>query len=134
MTATRIASVQRFKSLTQELRQEVRRDAIEQMNIEADQLVEQMKAVAPAGPTGNLRQSIRKEPGRDELHVRVMAGGPLTTVQRKNYTYDYSRAVEFGTQAHGAHPFFWPSWRLRRGLIRSRMKSRIARNIRRKSA
>jgi len=134
MTAARTSSMQRFKQLSEELQLEIRRDAIAELQASADQLVQQMKSAAPVGATGNLRTSIRKEPGKNETTVRVMAGGVLTTVQGRKYNYDYAMAVEFGTQQAGAHPFFYPSWRLRRKRIRSAMKRRITANIKKRSA
>lgn len=133
MSQQRITSIERFKRLSEELQQEIRRDAIAQLNQEADELVQQMQAAVPAN-TGNLRRSIRKEQGSRETRVTVKAGGTLTTVQRANYSYDYSRGVEFGTATSAAHPFFWPSWRLRRRRIRSRMKRKITQDIKRRSA
>lgn len=137
MSQQRISSVQRFKQLTQELQREVRKDAIVELNAAADELVEQMRSAAPQGPTGNLKRSIRKEPGKRDTVVRILAGGPLTTVEARKGSgapYDYSRAVEFGTQQAPAHPFFFPSYRLRRKTIRAKLKRKITADIKRRSA
>lgn len=159
MSQERISSIQRFKRLAQELQDEIRSDAIDELNRSADELVEKMRSAAPVGRTGNLRKSIRKEAGKTATRVLIKAGGPLTTRRYQRaaqyvrgvvlgsgdtrgiarggtagVTYDYSRAVEFGTQDNPAHPFFWPSWRLRRKQIRSRMRRRITANIKKRSA
>jgi len=137
MTAARTSSMQRFRQMTTELQAEIRRDAIAELQASADLLVQQMKTVAPVGPTGNLRASIRKERGKKETIVRVMAGGALTTVavrKGSGVPYDYAMAVEFGTRQAGAQPFFYPSWRLRRKRIRSAMRRRITANIKKRSA
>jgi len=144
MTAARNASMQRFKQLSIELQLEIRRDAIAELVEQSDILMQQMKAAAPLGPTGNLRASIRREVGKKGNRIVIKAGGKLTTVQHRAASvratgkatapYDYSMAVEFGTQQAGAHPFFWPSWRLRRKSIRSRMVRKITANIKKRSA
>lgn len=135
MSQQRESSIQRFKRLTQDLQKEVRENAIDELNAGADELADQMRAVAPQGPTGNLKRSIRKEQGPRPSRVFIKAGGPLTTVKHGSAPpYDYANAIEFGTQQNGAHPFFWPSWRLRRKKIRSRMSRRITATIKQKSA
>lgn len=159
MSQERINSVERFKRLTRELQLEVAREAIAELDAAADELVEQMQAVVPVGKTGNLRKSIRKATTDRPTRVKILAGGPLTTKEfRKGAAfardvvlgsgdtrgiakggsgrlkYDYSRAIEFGTKDQPAHPFFWPSWRLRRKRIKSRMRRKITATIKKRSA
>jgi HK97 gp10 family phage protein len=160
MSQARLTSIQRFKQLTGDLQNEIRRDAIAELNLAADELVATMKMVAPLGATGNLRKSIRKGPGKRPTQVRVMAGGELTTVALRRgatyerevrigsgdtagiarkaggagVTYDYARGVEFGTQDASAHPFFFPVYRLRKKRIRSRLKRKITANVKKRSA
>ena len=160
MTSTRIASIDRFKRMTKELQSDIKQGAIAELNAGADALVAQMKAAAPLGKTGNLRRSIIKKAGKKETRVFVTAGGKLTTVQitgraavymrpvivgggntkgiAKGGThgvyYDYAMGVELGTHGHGASPFFWPSWRLRRKRIRANLARKINANIKKRSA
>jgi len=70
---------------------------------------------------GTLRNSIRVEPGRNEMRALVKAGGPATTVGG----YDYANAQEFGTQKMAAQPFFWPSYRAKKSQIRTAIKATI---------
>lgn len=134
MSQFRLNSMDRFRGLTVALRKEVRASAIDELKASAQQLADQMRAAAPQGPTGNLKQSIRVVPGKKETQVRIVAGGPLTTVMRPGHAYDYARAVEFGTEQTGAQPFFYPSYRLRKKKIRSKLKRRITQAIKRRSA
>jgi HK97 gp10 family phage protein len=155
-------SVEAFKRLTVDLMRDVLNDSVRELNAQADTLVATMKAVCPVGPTGNLKASIRKEPGRKITTVVVKAGGALTTreyVHGPRYerevrigsgdtaniarvtggggfgrTYDYSRAVEFGTSHESAHPFFFPTYRLKRKGMRSAMKRKITKRIKEYSA
>lgn len=72
---------------------------------------------------GDLQRSIRKEQGRLETTVVVLAGGPLTTKpvrEGADASYDYALGVEFGTVDTPAQPFFWPSVRANRKTHRGR--------------
>lgn len=129
-------SVERFRKLTEDLRQEVHALAVAELNSQADQLVELMDSVAPRGETGNLLHSIRKVPDRSkDTIVRIVAGGQLTvrpTVSSK--PYDYARADEFGTVHMPAKPFFFPTYRLRKKKMIAAMKRKIAASIKKRSA
>jgi len=155
-------SVEAFKRLTVDLKRDVLYSALDELNVQADALAETMRSVCPVGLTGNLKASIRKAPGRKETTVLVMAGGKTTTREYisgpHNYerevrigsgdtgniarvsggkfgrTYDYSRAVEFGTAREPAHPFFWPTYRLKRSGMRRAMKRNISKIIKKYSA
>ena len=139
---------------------EVFQDAVAELNNQADALVERMKARTPRGKTGNLAKSIRKVQTKNPLVVRVEAGGPLTThafkrdtgyvrevvigsgdtkgIAKKKggagVTFDYSRAVEFGTHEMPAEPFFFPTYRGNRPAMRRAVKSRIKSDIEKHSA
>jgi HK97 gp10 family phage protein len=88
---------------------------------EANQLADAIRAAAPSKETAHLRNSVRVEPGRDDLEKWVAAGGSATTV----HNYDYSLAVEFGTEHNAAQPFFWPTYRARRDKIRQNIMTAI---------
>ena len=128
-------SVESFRKLTLEMQQQVYVDAIAELNAQADTLVGMMKGVVKHGPTGDLAASIRKQPGKVETIVQVMAGGATTT--RKGgggKPYDYARAVEFGTVKMAAEPFFFPTFRLMRKRMRSSMRRKISKTIAQYSA
>lgn len=116
------------------MQREIFNDAIGELDSQADTLVTMMKAVAKHGPTGHLAGSIRKQPGGKPTVVRVMAGGAATTVGSGGKKYDYARAVEFGTTKMPAQPFFFPTFRLMRKRMRSAMRRKISKTIKKYSA
>lgn len=128
------ASVERFRRLTAKMQDRVRADAIAELGAQSDRLVATMKSVVTQGPTGNLASSIRKERGKTDTRVLVMAGGFLTTRRLGGKPYDYARAVEFGTESLPAKPFFFPTYRLMRKSMRSAMRRRITARIKEYSA
>lgn len=123
-------SVQRFKALTQKLKDEVHRDAVTQLNTEADGLVRAIESVAPRGSTGELVHSVRKLPGKRDTIVRVVEGSPATI----KAGYQYPRADEFGTIHMAAKPHFFPTYRLLKPGMISRMKRKLTTSIRKRSA
>lgn len=128
-------SVDRFRALTQELKDEVHDEAVSELNGQADNLVRVMVSVAPHDE-GNLEHSVRKVPDRaKDTVVRVVAGGRLTI--RKSVSgkpYDYARGDEFGTQKMAAQPFFFPTYRLLKKKMISTMKRRLTASIKKRSA
>jgi HK97 gp10 family phage protein len=127
-------SVQRFRRLTQVLKREVHDVAVEELNVQADQLANLIESVAPKFE-GKLAHSVRKVPGKRDTQVRIVAGGKLTirpSVSSK--PFDYARADEFGTQRMAAKPFFFPTYRLRKKKIISAIKRRITKAIKERSA
>lgn len=101
---------------------------------EAEALAAAMKARVPV-KTGRLRDSIYAERVKTStiagqkglLEVRVVAGGTLTTVAARqgHGSYDYSRGVEFGTSDTQAEPFFFNTYRARKGQIRAAVENSI---------
>lgn len=111
------------------------------------ELVEPIRAAAPEGKTGDLKQSVRKEPGSDDLTWIVAAGGALTTktIGTRTYrrqinigageetqhvpkgnapvAYDYALADEFGNSHMVAQPFFWPTIHLRWPALQQRAQA-----------
>jgi HK97 gp10 family phage protein len=124
-------SVLAFKKLTDDLQKEIHDLAVDELNRQADLLIDAMKQVAPKGETGDLEVSIRKLPGDTDTIVRVVAGGRLTTEEGD---YDYARAAEFGTTNMAARPFFFPTYRLMKKKMRSTMKRKITASIKKRSA
>lgn len=136
-TNPRITSLQRFKKLTEELQAEVRREAIAELNTQATELARLIESIAPVAPVegGELRTSVNVVPDRkSDMIVRIVAGGRLTRVPAARGVYDYARAVEFGTVNMKAKPFFFPTYRLRKKKIRSTMKRRLTKSIKKRSA
>ena len=128
-------SVEAFRRLTVDLQRAVYTDAIAELDAQADGLVTRMKSVVKHGPTGSLANSIRKQRGKVPTVVRVMAGGSATTrTGGGGRPYDYARAVEFGTVAMPATPFFFPTFRLMRKAMRSSMRRKITKRIKQYSA
>jgi HK97 gp10 family phage protein len=135
--ARRNESVEKFQRLTVELKRRVYNDAVAELAVQSDRLMETMRSAVPYGPTGDLAKSIRKESDRQGLLMRIKAGGLLTMRlhggdERK--PYDYARAVEFGTEKMNAHPFFFPSYRLMRKTMKAAMKRKITKTIKQYSA
>lgn len=126
-------SVVRFRALTAELKLEVRAEAIAGLNEQAQGLAELMQSVAPEHE-GVLKTTVRVIPGKKDTQVIVMAGGQATTRPGEDKPYDYARADEFGTQKMAAHPFFFPTYRLRKKRIRAAVQRRITLAIKKRSA
>lgn len=100
-----------------------------------DELADRMRALAPRD-TGDLVNSIAvttagnmtppySQPGGSavvpELTVRVTVGDEDTR---------YPHLVEYGAEHAPAQPFFWPSLRLSRKRITSRIKRAISKAVR----
>jgi HK97 gp10 family phage protein len=102
--------------------------AAQQVMREAVRLVAIMRSGAPVGDAGVLINTVRIETTRRTraaATVEIRAGGPATTVDG----YDYSFAVEFGTEHQSAQPFFFPAYRLRRKAIRSAIRRAVTRGV-----
>jgi HK97 gp10 family phage protein len=121
---------------------------------QADELAAAIKGAAPVR-TGRLRDSVQVRRGRNTLELVVTAGGDATTTaydRSATYrrevrigsgdtagiaratpgagvTYDYSRAVEFGTEHQAAQPFFWPTYRARRDDIKRAIADAVDRAL-----
>lgn len=130
------ASVKRFQRVMAALPKEVAARAEQVLAGQAANLASQIKAAAPVGETGALRDSVRTVKGKRPLHHYVVAGGSRTTPGAGTFMgefrralansprgkaaglkgqglFDYARAVEFGTSQKGsvAQPFFYPAYR-----------------------
>lgn len=137
-------SIERFRRLTDDLQKEVHVLAVAELNAQATDLAQTIASVAPVYQgipqggvvSGALKTSVRVVPDRTkDTVVRVVAGGELTirpSVSSK--PYDYARADEFGTVHMKAHPFFFPTYRLRKKKIIAAMKRKIAASIKKRSA
>lgn len=91
-------------------------------------------AVEAAAPrvSGRLARSVRVEDmrtgKRGASEITIRAGGAATTVAARagHGSYDYSNAVEFGTEKMAAEPFFYNTFRSRRAGIQRRINSAIS--------
>lgn len=128
-------SVTAFRQLTVDMQREIFNDAVAELDSQAASLVQMMRSVVVHGPTSNLANSIRKEPGKKQTAVVIKAGGASTTTKvAGGKPYDYARAVEFGTEHVSAQPFFFPTFRLMRKKMRSAMSRKITKTIKKYSA
>ena len=127
-------SVLAFRKLTVDMQRDIFNDAVAELDSQADNLVQTMRGVVVQGPTSNLANSIRKEQGKKETVVVVRAGGRTTTVGSGGRSYDYARSVEFGTVKTPSQPFFFPTYRLMKKKIRSAMRRKITKTIKKYSA
>ena len=136
MATARVNSLERFRRLTKELREEVHDEAGAELNKQAEELARLIESVAPH-EEGTLKTTVKvvKDQKRDTL-VRIVAGGEKTVRKGKGRIrpYDYARADEFGTVNMKPRPFFFPTYRLRKKKIISAMKRRITANIKKRSA
>lgn len=119
---------------------------------QADGLAEKIKAAAPVR-TGALRDSVMVRRKNNDLDLEVTAGGDATTRgysrgtdytspvivdgrdnsgkskvpvgQGHGVTYDYSRAVEFGSRGHPAEPFFFNTYRANKEEIQQAIQDAV---------
>ena len=100
----------------------------------ANEMVVRAKLLAPVDD-GTLQMSIKKEDGPRELSVSVVAGGEATTRPVRNSEkgnapeFDYSLAIEYGTEEAPAQPFFWPAVNSTKKRVRRRVDRAISKAI-----
>lgn len=127
----------RLAAMPEAVRVEIRA-AMEQS---ANEIVELMRRMVPIGETRQLHDSIGWTWGeapkgalviaRTRKSMAAKAGLSLTIYAGGGAAY-YARFVEFGTLRMMAQPFFFPSWRLGRKRVRSRVTratNRAARKV-----
>jgi HK97 gp10 family phage protein len=116
------------------MQREVHDAAVTELHIQATELAHMIQSVAPVYE-GVLVTTVKVIPGKTDTQVRVIAGGEKTV--RKGVSskpYDYARADEFGTVNMPAHPFFFPTYRLKKKKMISAMKRKITAQIKKRSA
>lgn len=111
-------SVKQLKTDFQDFAKDVATSFHQATLLMAGELVENIKANAPKGDTGHLRDSIRSKDvsqldyAGGKVSVLVLGGGPETIRRTKTgHTYDYSIATEFGTRKEAPEPFFYSTYR-----------------------
>jgi len=119
---------------------------------QADGLAVKIKSAAPVR-TGALRDSVMVRRKKNDLDLEVTAGGDATTrgyARGTDYTspvvidggdnsgkskvpvgqgsgvsYDYSRAIEFGSRNHPAEPFFFNTYRANKEEIQQAIQDAV---------
>lgn len=131
-TPLNAASRARLKARIKAMPARAKAAAIKQLKVEAERLVAHMKFVVPVDEH-DLQRSIRHYPfvdSRGFVSERVIAGGAITRrVSANGKTYDYARAMEFGTRDLAAQPFFFPTYRRHRTRIRSAVSRAIRKAV-----
>lgn len=120
-----------FKRWLKKLSPAARESGFQELSRQATALVTDIRSRAPV-KTGKLAQSVRREDHAGAGQIRIMAGGPLTTVPVRNGqlpSYDYSRAVEFGTSDTPAQPFFFPTLRSRRAVVKKAVNDAMKKKL-----
>ena len=115
------------------------RQAMEEV---AQEIVEAMRAAAPKGNTGRLRDSIGwtwgdLPPGTfmiDEIRSGRNQGDQYATLRIKIYAGNreafYARFHEFGTRSQPAQPFFFSTWSKEKAKFRRRIRAAVRAAIR----
>lgn len=105
----------------------VKRELATVIKREADGLAAKIKAAAPV-KTGALRDSVQVRRKRSETELEVTAGGDATNGEIRGgsgVSYDYARAIEFGTMKAPAQPFFFNTYRENADDIRENIHNAI---------
>lgn len=121
--ATKVEGLERLKKRLGALPAKMKAEVRASLEKSADELVAMQKRLVPVDQ-GDLRDSIRKEPGAHELSVEVKAG------DRKAF---YAAFQEFGTADQPAQPFFFPAYRALRRRIRNRTSRAVRKAVRTKA-
>jgi HK97 gp10 family phage protein len=140
----RTSSLERFRQLTERMKNEVHVEAVRELYEQANNLRDAIKEVTPVyqGPPtasvqpGALKNSVRTIPDKNkDTIVRVAAGDETTQMHiLSDKPFDYARAVEFGTQNMPAHPFFFPTYRLMKRRMIAAMRRRLTATIKKYSS
>lgn len=106
----------------------LKRELAGKLKQQADELAAAIKAEAPV-ETGTLRDSVKVRRRRNELELDVVAGGQATSKEIRagaGVDYDYALAIEFGTTARPAEPFFYNTARELMPEIRENIEQAVA--------
>lgn len=121
--ASNNASVRELRAALKAQSDRLRANAASAIEAAAQELAAAIRARAPIRK-GNLAKSVQAiSLGAGKW--RVQAGGDLTTKEVRKGSgkpYDYARATEFGTTDEEAHPFFYNTFRAKKGGIKSRVE------------
>lgn len=117
----------RYHLKMSQLPREVRKELFQAAEKNAREVSARQKQTAPRDD-GELQDSHKVVPVKGPNNVvrwRVVAG------DEKAF---YARMVEFGTPTHGAHPWFYPSYRALKARLKARNRAAAKRAIRRVAA
>ena len=114
----------------------IKRMVADELERIAEDLVSDMRQVAPRGATGKLAGSIGWTWGDAPKGTMTLGtvrgqdyGALRITIYAGGGDAFYARFVEFGTVKMPAHPFFFPVWRARKRRTRGRITRAINRAI-----
>lgn len=107
------------------------------MEATAENVVRDMRKLAPKGDTGRLVRSINWTWGDAPQGAMTIgkstagrAYGALTlTIYAGGGDAFYARFQEFGTVEMAANPFFFPAWRIWRRRVRARIAAAVRRAL-----
>ncbi len=105
----------------------VKKQLAQTIRDEADKLATAIKAAAPR-KSGALQGSVQVRRKKNDVDLEVTAGGDATTKQVRagsGISYDYARAVEFGSVKAPAEPFFFNTYRAMAPEIRQNIEDAI---------
>lgn len=126
-----------FRRRLRAIPDKVRAEVVQAMEAGANQVVRDMKALAPKGASLALVNSIGwtwGEAPRGAVTVASMSGGRgydtlRITIYAGGDAAFYARFHEFGTVKMPANPFFFVSWRANRRGVRSRITRAVRRGF-----
>lgn len=127
--------IQRFQERIQAIPEAVREAAKPALQKSAEELAALQRQFAPVDE-GELRDSItvtlpgQSTPPYSQPGGMRVAGETEVLVTVGNEDVRYAHLVEYGTVKAGAHPFFWPAFRLLRKRLQNRVKRAIAKAVR----
>ena len=115
----------------------VRAEVVAAMEATAENVVRDMRRLAPKGDTGNLVRSISWTWGDAPRGSMVIGkssagrsyGATTLTIYAGGGPAFYARFQEFGTKEMTANPFFFPAWRIWRRRVRARIAGAVRRAI-----
>lgn len=125
-------SLAKFKTEMHSIKEQMRYNVHQRLLATGREIAENMKAAAPK-LEGALAESVRVEdvsqigPASSRFSIKIKAGGAATMRRntKSGEIYDYSAAVEFGTQDMQAEPFFYNTFR----RYRSHWPNQVAETI-----
>ncbi len=119
----------------------VRREVRKAMEAAAEDIVQQMRRLAPkdsgdlarsigwtwgAPPGGTIR--VTSIGGDPDMTITVYAGGKVGSADAF-----YARFQEFGTRKMPANPFFFPTWRQKKRSVRAKLAGAVRRGLKAKA-
>ena len=136
-----VKGVERVRAKIRALAQDEVRDELRRvLEKSAEEMVREMRILAPKGRTGRLVGSIdwtwgdapagtitvgRSRASDLDMRITIYAGGGKAF---------YARFQEFGTKTMAANPFFFPVYRANRSRVKGRVNRALNRAVRKANA